>query len=368
MFLTTACNLRCSYCYAAAGDAPARFMPLSVARRGIDFVAKNASNKGLPRFEVAFHGGGEPTVNWKTMVGAADYARSQADRLGLSVGLGAASNGVLNETQIEWMVEHLQGVSLSFDGLPDSHDRHRPLIGGAASSGRVMHTMRRFDEASFAYAVRMTVTEDQIQNLPASIAYLCENFRVQSIQVEPAYQLGRWSNAPVAETIEFIDAFRKARRHAVAAGRTLSFSAARLDTLTNHFCGVSQDNFCLTPDGNVSACYEVFSEQSQRAAVFIYGHPLADAEGYSFDESRLRTLRGLAVEHRTHCHGCFAKWHCAGDCHHKALAEDAGVEFAGSNRCHITRELMKDQLLDRIAASGGIFWHEQLRAESASSA
>src|SRR5690554_2723536 len=36
LFLTTACNLRCTYCYASAGDTPTKYMPLSTAQRGID--------------------------------------------------------------------------------------------------------------------------------------------------------------------------------------------------------------------------------------------------------------------------------------------------------------------------------------------
>src|ERR1700732_5448649 len=35
LFLTTVCNLRCTYCYASAGDRPAKSMSLEVARRGI---------------------------------------------------------------------------------------------------------------------------------------------------------------------------------------------------------------------------------------------------------------------------------------------------------------------------------------------
>jgi uncharacterized protein len=42
LFLTTGCNLRCSYCYASAGDAPARVMSLETAQRGIRHVAENA--------------------------------------------------------------------------------------------------------------------------------------------------------------------------------------------------------------------------------------------------------------------------------------------------------------------------------------
>ncbi|MGH8550389.1 MAG: hypothetical protein ACRERU_17680 [Methylococcales bacterium] len=78
LFLTTACNLRCTYCYASAGDTPTKFMNIAVARRGIDFVAANALKKGVPGFEVAYHGGGEFTVNWPTLTGSYAYAQEQA--------------------------------------------------------------------------------------------------------------------------------------------------------------------------------------------------------------------------------------------------------------------------------------------------
>lgn len=64
------------------------------------------------------------------------------------------------------------------------------------------------------------------------------------------------------------------------------------------------------------------------------------------------------MQHRAFCQGCFAKWTCAGDCYHKALTVSGNEEFQGSDRCHITRELTKDQILAKIAASGGLFWHE----------
>lgn len=83
LFLTTACNLRCTYCYASAGDTPTKFMSLEVAKRGIDFVAGNAQKKNLPFFEIAYHGGGEPTVNWRVMTGSLDYARQLAADKGL---------------------------------------------------------------------------------------------------------------------------------------------------------------------------------------------------------------------------------------------------------------------------------------------
>ena len=46
------------------------------------------------------------------------------------------------------------------------------------------------------------------------------------------------------------------------------------------------------------------------------------------------------------------------DCYYKALATDRTSEYRGSERCHLTRELTRDQILGRIRDSGGVLWHE----------
>ncbi len=358
LFLTTACNLRCTYCYASAGDTPTKNMPLEVAKSGIDFVANNAAKLKSPYFEVLYHGGGEPTVNWRTLTESFDYAKQKAKELNLEVRAASASNGVLKDSQIDWIIENLHSVNISYDGLPSAHDKHRLTVLGQGSSHLVMHTIKRFDEANFPYGLRVTVTRDQIANLADSVEFICSNFEVEQIQVEPSYQLGRWTTAPTAETEEFIAAYREGQSRANAHGREITYSAARLGLLTNHFCGITQDSFALSPDGNVSSCYEVFSEDNPLSNFFFYGTPQKEKGKYRFNLPVLNNLRDLGVQHREFCQGCYAKWTCAGDCYHKALTVSDDGEFQGSDRCHITRELTKDQILEKIAASGGLFWHE----------
>jgi uncharacterized protein len=359
LFLTTACNLRCTYCYASAGDSPAQYMSMDVARRGIDFVIDNARRQGSACVGVNYHGGGEPTVHWRLMTESLEYARKQADGSGLEVIAASASNGVLNDGQIDWIIGNLNGgVSLSFDGLPEAHDRHRMTVAGKGSSTKVTHTMSRFDQAGYPYAVRLTVTADQIPVLADSVEFVLSHFKPVRIQVEPAYQLGRGAGKPSAETRAFVDAFRQAQARADRFGHEVMYSAARVGMVSNHFCGVSQDGFSLTPAGRVSGCYEAFNEENPFADVFLYGRPARDGTGYDFDLKTLGRLRDLGVENRPFCQGCFAKWNCAGDCYHKSLATNGRGEFAGSERCHITRELTKDQLLTRIADSGGLVWRD----------
>ena len=368
LFMTTACNLRCTYCYASAGDTPLRNMSIEIAKKGINFVIKNALKKGEPGIEIAYHGGGEPTVNWKVMTESLAYAKQKTEAYGLQINAATASNGVLTDKQIDWIIQNLNGVSLSYDGLPEVQDKHRVTISGKGSSQKVDYTMKRFDEANFPYGIRMTVTHDLINMLPDSIDYICSNYNPLRIQVEPAYQMGRWREAPSAETEAFIEAYRKAMGIAKTYGKEITFSGARLGTLTNHFCGITQDSFCLSPDGNVSACYEVFMEDSEWSDTFFYGKPIIGKDEYFFNLPVLNDLRNQAVQHRDFCKGCFAKWSCGGDCYHKSLTVNGKSEFQGTDRCHIIRALTKDQILERIALSGGYFWHEapDLQMQSAS--
>lgn len=359
LFLTTRCNLRCTYCYASAGDTPDRAMSLQVARQGIDFVIGKAKELGESHIEIAYHGGGEPTTNWQTLTESFAYAQEQAGAAGLGVRAGMATNGVLTDDKIDWIIAHLNGASVSYDGLPDVHDANRINLVGGGSSSKVLHTIRRFEAARFHYGLRLTVTHGFLGKMEESIRFICERFHPDRIQVEPAYQLGRWREAPSAETQAFIDGFRAAQITARQYGQEIHFSAARVGLLSNHFCGISQDNFCPTADGNVSACYETFLEENPLASTFFYGDFDPGTQGFRFQLPVLDNLRRQSVEHHAFCEGCFARWSCGGDCYHKSLTVNGTSEFAGSDRCHIIRELTKDQILTRIADAGGLFWHEE---------
>lgn len=356
LFLTTGCNLRCTYCYASAGDTPIKSMPFDVAKDGIDFIVGNAVRKRRETVEINFHGGGEPTVNWETLTRSFNYAFDLCAQHGIELVATTATNGVISRSRLAWIVDHLNDVSLSYDGLPETHDTHRKTISGAGSSSAVIDTMRYFDEHDFPYGVRVTVTRDQIPTLPESVEFIWKNFSPHTIQVEPSYQLGRWRDEPSAETSEFIASYREAQCRASSLGRCISFSGARLGTLTNHFCGVTQDSFALSANGAVSACYEVFDEMSENADMFIYGQPDSITGAYRFDLDKLDHLRAQAVQFRDYCKGCFAKWSCGGDCYNKSVVTTGKREFAGSDRCHIIRELTKDQILQAIADSGGMYW------------
>jgi uncharacterized protein len=356
LFLTNSCNLRCRYCYASSGEFAPKFMTLATARNGIDFVFKNAAARHVGSVHVGYHGGGEPAMNWAVLTASTEYARECASRQAVALNVSLATNGVLSDHQIDWIVRNVTGATVSFDGLPSVHDQNRVTSAGAATSDRVMYTMRRLDEAGFNYGVRATVLADQIERLADSVEFVCANFRVKNVQVEPVYLLGRGGTAEPADTAAFVEAFRAARVRAEKYGRELLFSGVRIGSLTNHFCSATADSFCLSPDGNVTSCFEAFSEDAPLASMFFYGRPGSASSTYEFDYRALSGLRALGVENRAFCRECFAKWTCAGDCLYKVLTASGGGEPNGSGRCQIIRELTKDLILKKVADSGGLAW------------
>jgi len=360
LFVTTACNLRCVYCYARAGERPAHAMSAEVARHGIDFVVANALELGRREVEVAYHGGGEPTTNWDTLVRSHEYARRRAEACGLTLRTMMATNGVLSEAQVDWVTRHITEACLSFDGLPQAQDANRPTTDGHGSSGPVLATLRRLDEARFAYSLRLTVTHETIPLLPAAVDYICRSFRPATIHVEPAYPMGRGEAWPSAETAAFVEAFRLAQREAWAHHQELRFSPVRVGYLSNHFCGVTQDNFCLLADDRVSSCFEAFSTDQEPAHRFIYGAYDPATRGYGFDPARTEQLRRQTVDRLESCRRCFARWTCAGDCLYRRWATMGEPDGEGApSRCRLTRELTRDQVLRRVALSGGLSWHER---------
>jgi len=361
LFPTSRCNLRCRYCYAESGHKIAD-MPWEVARAAIDLVASNAGLLGSRNFAVGVHGGGEPTVAWETVKRCVDYAEQKAEETGLDVEIYAATNGLLSPKQRETIVKHFTTLTVSLDGPRDIQDYNRPKVSGKGSYDEISETLKYFTEKEFHFGIRTTVTRAMVDRLVELIEHLHQEFNIDYLHLEPVWQCGRCvtskEETPADEA--FISNFRKVVHRGRELDVEVSYSGARLETLTSKFCGAAGDGFSVLPEGIVTSCYEITEVTDPRAAIFHYGGYDFEKKCFVFDENRISALQKLSVENLAFCRDCFCRWHCAGDCLARVFQNASEATHTGSIRCQINRKLTLASMEDLVMQAGNdVFAHEE---------
>ena len=361
LFPTNRCNLRCSYCYAFGGEGggngePLTTMSLDVAKRAIDLVARNAKDRAaagepIRNFLVSIHGNGEPFCAFDLIREIVWYGQDLSERIGFPVVFNAATNGVLTEEQLDFVVANFHSVNISFDGLPEFQDANRPVAGGRGSFASVDRTMRRLVEAKVGFGIRTTVTDAMVSRMPEIVAFVAENYPgLEQLHFEPVWECGRCATSadamPTSEA--FTENYLAALAVAQEKGVRLVFSGARQDMVVDSFCKVSSGSFTVTPTGDVTACYEVSYRSDPRSERFFFGRYDPDLGDFTFDQAKLDELSQLCVHNISYCNDCFCRWHCAGDCAAKVLDGIQLEDHRGSVRCQISRALTLNQIQRKL--------------------
>jgi uncharacterized protein len=350
LLLTNQCQLRCTYCYASAGESARQELSVELGNAAIDRACENAQKLGSPSFSVSFHGGGEPTLAWDTLQACTLHARQKP----LPAHISLTSNGIWAAAHRDWILDHLDNLSLSMDGSPQTQDTRRPFASGKGSSIRVMETIAALDQRKFDYGIRMTAVAPW-ENLPRDVQFICEQTGCTAMQVEPAYNLQRGGHGPATETesLAFADAFLEAAEIARRAGRRLIYSGAHLGQVTSTFCTAPFDALVVNAAGELVACYEVTSDAHPLISISILGR-VADGQ-IQVDESARSRLHAQMAERRAGCRDCFCYWSCAGDCYVRSFVPGANGHLQYGVRCEQNRYLLEKTLLNALADGDGLW-------------
>ena len=361
LFPTNDCNLRCSYCYAFGGEGggsgePLRRMDLRVAQRAIDLVARNAKERAeqgepIHNFLVSIHGNGEPFCAYDLIREIVWYGQDVAERLDIPAVFNAATNGVLSDEQLDFVVANFHSVNISFDGLPRFQDANRPTAGRRGSFAAVDRTMRRLCEAGVDFGIRTTVTAEMVEAMPEIVAFVGDNYPgIEQLHFEPVWECGRCktSGDTMPSSEDFTRSYLASLEVARERGVRLVFSGARQDMVVDTFCKVSSGSFTVTPTGDVTACYEVSYRSDPRSERFFFGRFDPEVGDFVFDQDKLDELSTLCVHNIRFCDNCFCRWHCAGDCAAKVLDGIALEDHHGSVRCQISRALTLNQIQRKL--------------------
>jgi uncharacterized protein len=256
LHLTTACNMRCRYCYAP--PQPGAPMSFDTARQALAFGARvNAGSCGIIFF------GGEPLLARPLITDVVAEGRSMEARGEGRFHFKVTTNGLLmDESFIDFAVANDVLVALSFDGVREAHDAHRRTADDAPTFDVLRARLRLLLAARPYASVLMVLNPDTAAHLVESVDYLAaEGARYLIVSLNYA---APWTEADLdaleAEMARLADLYLDWSR----AGRKFYLSPFEVkvashvkgpDALADR-CDLGRRQLSVDPAGNLYPCVQ----------------------------------------------------------------------------------------------------------------
>ena len=167
ILLSTACNLRCRYCYLSYGKHPGEAVIQNINVENVKKALNLIIEKYPEGIEFIQFFGGEPLMAFKEMQEIYEYLGMFFESKGLlRPALGVVTNGLrINDEVIDFFNRSNMAVTVSIDGDKSVHDNVRKKISkGSAYTELVEIVMRYKDKITFPLFYEMTLNREHILN------------------------------------------------------------------------------------------------------------------------------------------------------------------------------------------------------------
>ena len=302
LWLTTACNLDCAYCY-RKGRGISRHT--SMSREVAEKVLRLAASSGRP-FHVQL-AGGEPTLEPELIEWVASFVRRKA----WPATLGIQTNGtILDSSVIRLFKRYDIQAGVSLDGPPDVQKR---LRGGAAATFRGLMLAH---QAAMPIRVTTVLSSANAGRLHELVLVLARFANIRGVGLDPLVRVGAARDAadlsPCTEAVRsgirvMSNAIRQVNLRRSSPIHWREFDAVR-QALSNgaprrHYChACTGESLAVHPDGTVYPCGQTVGDQHMAAGT-------VDA----VDWTRLAACY-YGVRFSGDCRTCLLAGRCPGDC------------------------------------------------------
>lgn len=319
--VSQACNMACTYCYAAGGSfgGPETRMTEATAFAAIDRLIGDAPPGGAVK--IAFMGG-EPMLARPLILASVRYAREHAAARAVQVGFSITTNGtLLTEADADFLAEQGFTVTVSLDGGRETNDRLRPMRGGAGSferlANRLAPLLARADRIPLTARVTVTPKNINIRQVVGDLSSLgFSSVGVSPMLTSPTGD-GALKSSDFSTLLDEMIATGEDWLAATEAQQPHAFSnlATAVQELhrgkaRSHGCGAARDYLAVDASGRYSACHRFVNDPLGA---------MGDLDNGIDHAGRARFLAERRVEAQSDCARCWARKLCGGGCHQEVL-------------------------------------------------
>ena len=334
LMLCQACNLRCKYCYAGAGEyLNPGIMPEEIGKKAIEFISDLCGNK--EQFNIIFFGG-EPLMDFVKLKNLVQYAEIIAKKKGKTVGFSITTNGtLLNEEVEEFLIQKKFNITLSLDGGKEVNDANRFYANG---KGAFDETVKRTEKLRRygAVGIRGTITHVDV-NLIKRWSDL-KTLGVKNINFSPSVNM--MTDADYRKLIisykEAIDKYCTGIRNKEKDVKTMGFVSKLFDKLSQggvrlKNCGAGNNMLAVDKDGNLYPCHRLLTFEDYKIGNIFTGF-----DSYKYDKLEL----DLIIDNYDECRGCWLQSYCCGGCVQENLVMEGQANKPYSNYCKYIQEVI----------------------------
>jgi uncharacterized protein len=257
LWLTTQCNLHCSYCYRPP-EAPSRMSP-GVARAALELAASS----GQP-FHVQL-AGGEPTLEPELI----EYIGSLIREKRLPASVAVQTNGTrIDARLIAACLQHQIEIGISLDGPPDMQQRARGM------ARETYQGLALLDASAVPTRVTAVLSSESLASAPALAMCLASFSNIRGFGFDPLVlkgaARGRADLLPacadtcdaahrICETLALVN--RRRRQPLVWREFEAVKKARSIGQCSTHYCHAARgESMAVHPSGAVFPCSQVAGE------------------------------------------------------------------------------------------------------------
>ncbi|MCK5015746.1 MAG: radical SAM protein, partial [Candidatus Peribacteraceae bacterium] len=336
IFVTTNCNLNCSYCYTNKNSNGhiSQTIDLDFVKKGIDeYYAKEYVR------HIRFFGAGEPTTEFNLIKEIHDYATEKSNGIAT---FEIQTNGVFNDEIAQWMGKNIDIIWISCDGTPEIQDKYRPCLDNSKSSKIIEKNIGRIrDLGNSMVGIRATITKENLHKQKEIIDYFSQ-LGIENIWVDPIFpSVGDDEIEDNFDMMDFAKEFLEACAHAEEKDMFYgSILTCNFNEDVSQSCRACVPLPHLTTDGYVSACdMALFGADKNHMQPLIYGEWDAKNQEILYDDDKIKIIRSRHVENLPECKNCTSKNHCGGYCLGEVLNETKSLFGCKQSVCDAIRFL-----------------------------
>ncbi|MBO7364022.1 MAG: thioether cross-link-forming SCIFF peptide maturase [Lachnospiraceae bacterium] len=346
-----ACNLSCSYCFAAQGryNGPSALMSFEVGKQALDFLVAHSGTRH--NLEVDFFGG-EPLLNFGVVKQLVAYARGIEQEHGKHFRFTLTTNGMkIDDEVIDFCNKEMSNVVLSLDGRKEVHDRFRVDAMGRGSYDRIVPLFRKLVEArgGKSYYMRGTFTHFN-PDFTEDVFHMAD-LGFTELSMEPVVCSPDSPSALTAEDLEIVkeqyEILAKDMLRRKKEGHPITFYHYMLDLTDGPCiykrisgCGSGTEYMAVTPQGDLYPCHQFVSDPRYR---------LGDVWSGVTNTALREEFRACNAYARPECRDCWAKFYCSGGCAANAYHASGSIRGVYLPGCELFRKRIECAIMMRAA-------------------